>query len=148
MLDPLDELWKNVPHPINDHTVPRKRTKRFRKTVELLDEFNVTYEVVKKIFEGLPYYSRHWSKLMKYHYRVRYFVNEDSDKYFYYAGKSSVAHDADFDGVKSAVDSLIEEWEELQGLLAEEEGEAERVIRLMTLDTNEEFEEVVPRDFL
>lgn len=146
VLDSLDVLWKNIPYPINrDTTSLPKKTERFRQTVALLDEFNVTYEVVKKIFEGLSQYSRHWSEVMRYYYRIRSFVNEDSDKYFRYAGRSDVAYDADFNDVKFAVDSFIKEWERLQELLADEEGEAERMIRLMTLD---DYEEAVPRGFL
>lgn len=149
VLDSLDMLWKNVPHPITGSTVgAQKKTERYRQTVALLDEFNSTYEVVKKIFEGLSHYSCHWYKVMRFYYRVRSFVNEDSDNYFRYAGKSNTAHDADFDGVKAAVDSFTEEWEKLQDLLATEEGNAERLIRLMTLDSYEQVDEAVPRDFV
>lgn len=147
VIDSLDALWRNAPHPINGSTAPPpKKTKRYRQTVALLDEFNITYEVIKSIFEGLSYLSRHWSEVMRYYYRVRSFVNEDSDKYFRYAGGSSIAHDADFNAVKVVVDSLMKEWEKLQELLSEEEGNAERVIRLMTLDGGEEG--ALPRDFL
>lgn len=139
--DSLDVLWRNIPHI----TSLPKKTERFRQTVTLLDEFNVTYEVVKKTFEGLSQYSRHWSEVMGYYSRIRSFVNEDSDKYFRYVARSDVAYDADYNDVKFAVDSFIREWERLQELLADEEGEAERMIRLMTSD---EYEEAVPRGFL
>lgn len=149
MSDSLDVLWKSLPHPINGSIAePQKKTEHYRQTIALLDEFNATYEVIKKTFEGLSHYSCHWSEVMRFYYRVRSFVNEDSDKYFRYAGKNNTAHDADFDGVRAAVDSLTGEWEKLQGLLAEEEGNAERLIRLMTLDDYEEADEAVPRDFL
>lgn len=149
MPDSLDALWKNTPHPINGSTMSLpKKTENFRQTVALLDEFNVTYEVVKKTFERLSRYSYHWSGVMRYYYRIRSFINEDSDQYFRYAGRSDVAYDADFSGVKFVVDSFIEEWGKIQELLADEEGEAERMIRLMTLDGYEEVDEAVPRDFM
>lgn len=147
-LDSLDVLWRNTPHPINGSTTSLPKTEHFRQTVALLDEFNVTYEVVKKIFEGLSHYSCHRSRVMSYYYRIRSFINKDSDQYFRYAGRSDIAHDADFDGVKFAVNSFIEEWGGIQELLADEEGEAERMIRLMTLDGHEEVGEAVPRDFM
>lgn len=147
--DSLDILWRYTPHPINESTMSLpKKTEHFRQTVALLDEFNVTYEVVKKTFEGLSHYSCHWSRVMRYYHRIRSFINEDSDQYFRYAGRSDIAHDADFNGVKFAVDSFIGEWGKIQELLADEEGEAERMIRLMTLDGYEEVDEAVPRDFM
>lgn len=147
-LDHFDSLWKFTPHPTGDITPPLpsnspkpKTTRRHRQTVALLEEFHVTYMLIKEVFDGLPYNSQHWSEVMTFYYRVRSFVNEGSDKYFYYKDQSNVAIDANFGDAKIAVDELMEEWGKLRKSL-EEDG----MIGQMVFE--ECWEETVPRSFL
>lgn len=119
-----------------------KTTKRYRQTIALLEEFHVTYELIREIYEGIPHHSQYWYEVMAFYLKAKSFVNEGSDKHFYYKDNSNTATDADFDSVKIAMDELLGEWEEIRGLL-----EKEGVIGRMGFGEDWEVE-AVPRSFV
>lgn len=96
------------------------QTQRYRKSIEILHEFQKTYELIDEAFKGIHIYSACWLSLLLLQRDAKDFLGRGSDKLFYYGDRSGVATDANLPEIKTIADELQGEWEDIRALLLEE----------------------------
>ncbi|KAL7274741.1 hypothetical protein RUND412_002349 [Rhizina undulata] len=109
---PVSPQQVTPPSP-NIPEIPRRRprqTVRFRQVLEILDGLEDLHKHLIEVSESIPATEDAWNGIISLAGKIRAFLDVGSDRYFIYRPDSSVAEDADLEGVEKIRDVFEVEW--------------------------------------